>query len=65
MREVRLTESDRTVFAGCPKCNVSGNGMKAAKYYSMAYSRKQWARGPQCDNCGTDMQFKYEVKVDD
>lgn len=65
MQEVRLTGSDRTMFAICPKCNKSGLGLKAPRYFSMAYTRKQWARKPKCDNCDTEMQFKYEVEVND
>ena len=61
MKQIRLTDSDRTIFAVCPKCNVSGLGMKAPRYFSMAYTRRQWKRGPVCDNCGTSMQYKYEV----
>lgn len=64
VNEIRLTDSDRTVFSVCPKCNAGGLGQKAPRYFSMAYSRKQWARKPKCENCGTDMQFSYEVKTD-
>ena len=64
MQEVRLTDSDRTIFAICPVCNRSGLGLKAPKYFSMAYTRKQWKRNPVCDQCGTAMEYKYEVKTD-
>jgi len=64
LEEIRLTDSDRTVFTVCPNCNKTGLGLKAANYYSMAYSKKQWARKPKCDNCHTDMQFKYEVETE-
>ena len=62
--DIRLSDSDRTVFAICPQCNKSGLGQKVPRYFSMAYSRKQWVRKPKCDNCDTPMQFKYEVKID-
>lgn len=64
MQEISLSDSDRTMFAVCPKCNRTGRGRLAANYYSMAYTKRQWERKPQCENCGTDMQLKYEVKVD-
>lgn len=63
--EIRLTVSDRTVFAVCPNCNRTGKGLKAANFYSMAYTKRQWARQPKCENCGTDMQFSYEVITDE
>jgi len=31
----------------------------------MAYTKRQWARQPKCENCDTEMQFKYEVKTDE
>ena len=62
MREVRLTDSDRTIFATCPECNKTGLGRKAPRYFSMAYNKKQWEGIPTCDNCGTEMKFRYEVK---
>ena len=65
MSDIRLSDSDRTKFAICPNCNKSGLGLKAPNFYSMAYSKKQWARNPVCENCQTPMQFKYEVKTDD
>ena len=65
MTDIRLTDQDRTVFAVCLSCNKSALGMKAPQYYSMAYTRKQWARAPKCENCHTDMQFKYEVGIDE
>lgn len=65
MQEVRLTDSDRTIFATCPVCNRTGLGLKAPRYFSMAYTRKQWERAPVCDNCHTTMQFKYEVKTNE
>lgn len=65
MKEVRLTDSDRTIFAVCPICNQSGVGRKAPKYFSMAYNKRQWDKGPVCENCQTPMQFKYEVKINE
>jgi len=67
MREVRLTDLDRTIFASCPQCNRDGFGVVMAKLYSMAYSRKQWNRDPKprCENCDGEMEFKHEVKIDD
>jgi DNA-directed RNA polymerase subunit M/transcription elongation factor TFIIS len=64
MKEVRLTDSDRTMFATCPECNKTGLGLKAPRYFSMAYSRKQWRRKPVCDNCGAKMVLRYEVEVE-
>lgn len=65
MNDIRLSDSDRTVFAVCPNCNKTGKGVKAPNYYSMAYTKRQWARGPECENCHTAMQFTYEVKTDE
>ena len=65
MSEIRLSESDRTVFAVCPNCNKTGLGRNAPDYYSMAYSRKQWSRGQQCENCKSTMEKVYEVNVDE
>lgn len=65
MREVELTDSDRTIFAICPVCNRTGKGTKAPNFFSMAYTKRQWRRGPVCDNCESPMQFKYEVKTDE
>lgn len=64
MKEVRLTDSDRTIFAICPVCNKTGLGRKAPRYYSMAYTVKQWRREPRCVQCGTLMEKQYEVKGD-
>jgi hypothetical protein len=65
MNEPTLSDSDRTIFSVCPNCNKTGRGLKAPDYFSMAYTKKQWARKPKCDNCETEMEFKYEVKTDD
>lgn len=65
MEQLRLSDSDRTIFAICPKCNVTGRGVKAANFYSMAYTRRQWAKEPECENCHTKMEYRYEVKIDD
>jgi len=64
MQEVRLTDSDRTIFAICPVCNRSGLGIKAPKYFSMAYAKRQWEKNPVCDNCKTQMEKKYEIEVE-
>lgn len=64
MKEIRLSDSDRTMFARCSECNRTGLGTKAPMFFSMAYTRKQWAREPECDNCHTKMQLVHEVKVD-
>lgn len=62
MNEITLNDSDRTVFAVCPKCCKKGRGVVMGQYYSMAYTRRQWARNPQCENCNTAMEYRYEVK---
>lgn len=64
-KEIVLSESDRTKFAKCLVCCKTGIGVKVGDYFSMAYSAKQWARQPVCDNCGTAMTLIYEVKTDD
>jgi hypothetical protein len=64
MSEVSLSDSDRTIFSICPNCNKKGKGVPVGNIYSMAYTRRQWQRNPKCENCNTDMQFIYEVKVD-
>jgi uncharacterized protein (DUF983 family) len=64
MKEVSLNEADRTIFSVCPKCNRTGKGRLAPNYYSMAYTKRQWATGPKCENCGTSMQFVHEVRTD-
>lgn len=53
------------MFSHCPSCNKYGKGVKAAMFYSMAYTKRQWVRKPECENCGTIMQLDYEVKTDD
>lgn len=65
MRETSLSESDRTVFAKCPKCCRTGKGTLAPNFYSMAYTKRQWKRSPTCENCGTVMKYLYEVETDD
>ena len=63
MKEVSLSDSDRTVFSICPNCNKTGRGMKAPNYFSMAYTKRQWAKQPKCDNCETEMVMVYEIKT--
>lgn len=67
--EITLTPADPTVWAKCPNCTKTGRGTVTGKYFAKAYPRrfKQYTyedvlRGEVCDNCGTDMQFLYEVK---
>lgn len=62
MNEIVLEDSDPTVFAKCPKCCAHYNGKLQGNYFAKAYPRKKWARGQVCENCGTEMQFMYEVK---
>jgi hypothetical protein len=64
MDEIRMLPSDPAVWAKCPKCCKTGLGVPVGQYYSKAYTEDKWARGQQCENCGTDMQFLYRLKVD-
>lgn len=61
MSEIRLSDSDRTIFAVCKSCNSGGKGKPAPNYFSMAYTKYQWRKTPTCDNCGTKMEMIYEV----
>lgn len=65
---ITLLETDPTIFARCPKCTASYNGKHVGEYFAKAYPRKRRGRDTQdvlsdkvCDNCGTQMQFMYEV----
>jgi hypothetical protein len=61
-KQISLTDTDPTIFAKCPRCSVTGLGVVVGKNFQKAYTRKQWARGQACDNCGFLMAFMYEVK---
>lgn len=62
MNDVTLNESDRTVFATCPTCCRKGRGVVFGDVFCMAYTVRQWSRKPACENCGTKMEKKYEVR---
>ncbi len=69
MNDVTLSLYDPVIFAKCPKCTASYPGKNVGDYFAKAYPRRRLGRTAQevvsaqrCDNCGTDMQFMYEVK---
>ncbi len=71
MSEIVMTPSDPTVWAKCPKCTQSYLGNVVGKYFAKAYPKRsgkqvltaeQVVEREKCENCGTDMQFMYEVK---
>jgi len=68
MPDVTLEPSDPTIFAKCPKCCAHYTGKVVGTYFAKAYPRKKKGRSAEdvianqvCENCGTPMQFMYEV----
>lgn len=69
MTDIVLEPNDPTIWAKCPQCTKSYLGAKVGNYFAKAYPRKKAGRsaedvisGQVCENCGTPMQFLYEVK---
>lgn len=62
MNDITLNESDRTIFAVCPRCCRKGKGVIFGDVFCMAYTKRQWARKPVCPNCGSHMEVKHEVR---
>lgn len=69
MRNITLDPSDPTIWGKCPKCTASYPGKKVGDYYAKAFPRKREGRtaaevlaGQTCENCGSVLEFMYEVK---
>ena len=60
----RLPIEDPSVFSKCSgKCCKRGPGQTQENYFGKAYTKRQWERGPLCENCSSPMELLFELKV--
>lgn len=60
--KITLGPEDPTIFAGCPRCNKRGIGVKIGDIFGKAYTARRWKREPVCDNCGGPLVKLFEVE---
>lgn len=62
--QVALSPFDPVVFAQCSgQCCVRIPGKEDSNYFAKAYTRRDWAAGPVCDNCSSPMTKLYEIRT--